>query len=566
MKKKDSLQNGKRKPVRAARRIRAILLAAVLCLTAAGILPAGSTETAAAETQAAVAAIPVRQTVLHGSGTFAYELTAEDADAPKPDQASLSLTDTQDGSFTVSSSTPGTWYYALKIIKSSDSRYSYDVSEYRVGVRFYNDGGSLKTEVLAQAADPESDYKAQAAHFTISRRGSSGGGGSRTVTPGTVTVEPAVVKAITGDTPETDTTFQFTITGKGSAASYMPAVSAGSSETGAVNGTKTVIINGAGSRKFGYITFDRAGTYEYTVKEVQGSSAGYTYDTSSYTIRYTVTGSGSSLTAAKAVLKEGSSDTVSDSETVTFTNTYKKPEENNRTGVGDPSVTKTIESVRKDSAGNPVRPTAASGFHFTLSPYDDADKASYPMPAGSSGGELTVTITGEGSHEFGDIHFSEPGTYYYKITENKENAAGYTYDETVFKIRYVVTEEENGLQVTRTMYRVDQDRDVLVRDGSDDVVFRNEYTAPDSSGRSGSSGTSSSGSGRRTSDGGSYANPSGSGTGSADSARTAGTASVRTGDTAEFGRYLGMLIGAGAVLIILAVLRKKRDDGASSAG
>lgn len=147
------------------RRIAPAILAAVLCFAMAGILPLGCVTASAMAS--ATAAIPVKQTVEKGSGTFSYELTAKDEKAPKPDSSSLSLTDTQSGGFTVISTAPGTWYYTLRIVKSNDMHYSYDISEYEVGIRFYNDNGVLQSEVLVRATDPESEYKSQDAHFKI---------------------------------------------------------------------------------------------------------------------------------------------------------------------------------------------------------------------------------------------------------------------------------------------------------------------------------------------------------------------------------------------------------------
>ena len=91
-----------------------------------------------------------------------------------------------------------------------------------------------------------------------------------------------------------------------------------------------------------------------------------------------------------------------------------------------------------------------------------------PMP------ELTeVEIDGEGETEFGQFWFTEPGTYEYEIKEIKGDAEGYTYDETVYELKYVIEVGADN-ELVKTVYldgeKLDGDATV------DQIKFTNEYT------------------------------------------------------------------------------------------
>lgn len=92
-------------------------------------------------------------------------------------------------------------------------------------------------------------------------------------------------------------------------------------------------------------------------------------------------------------------------------------------------------------------PTTAATFTFVLSAQDNT----YPMPAGSTGAVKEITITGTGKADFGDISFTKPGPYVYKVNERKGSAKGYVYDTTVYTVTYTVTQTDGVLNVTRTI-------------------------------------------------------------------------------------------------------------------
>lgn len=135
--------------------------------------------------------------------------------------------------------------------------------------------------------------------------------------------------------------------------------------------------------------------------------------------------------------------------TFTVTNKYVAP------------ITIANPPVQKRITGD--KPQSASTFSFVLS----AKEASFPMPAGSTGTNKEITITGAGSSEFGKITFEKAGTYVYTVSEKNGGVDGYTYDTTVYTVTYVVTEKDGELSVSQT-----------IKDNKGNTVSAIEFTNP----------------------------------------------------------------------------------------
>jgi pilin isopeptide linkage protein len=120
-----------------------------------------------------------------------------------------------------------------------------------------------------------------------------------------VTSESANVrKRVTGE-PPTNGEFSFTLTALNGAP--LPQ-----------NGETTVTIHGAGEGSFGAITYTAAGTYRYTITEVNRGEAGYTYDGAVYTLTVTVAEQNGALAVtAKSLTRSGVSAEIAE-----FTNQY----------------------------------------------------------------------------------------------------------------------------------------------------------------------------------------------------------------------------------------------------
>ena len=122
----------------------------------------------------------------------------------------------------------------------------------------------------------------------------------------------------------------------------------------------------------------------------------------------------------------------------------------------DPPVGKAIEGDEPDEDQT---------FKFTFKATSSDPEP--PMPE-----KTEVTITGEGETEFGQFWFTEPGTYEYEIAEVIEDAKGYTYDETVYKLKYEITIGENN-ELVKTMYL---DGEEVEEFTSDMILFTNTFT------------------------------------------------------------------------------------------
>ena len=86
--------------------------------------------------------------------------------------------------------------------------------------------------------------------------------------------DPTVRKTVFGN-PSRNSTFTFRLEPRSSSYPMPP---------GSENGVKTIYITGSGMNEFGVWSYDKAGTYYYTVYEVNTRENGYTYDTAIYTI------------------------------------------------------------------------------------------------------------------------------------------------------------------------------------------------------------------------------------------------------------------------------------------
>ena len=198
--------------------------------------------------------------------------------------------------------------------------------------------------------------------------------------------------------PDITGKYTFTLTGKNGAP--MPA------DTQKTNPTD-------GRIEFGPITYNSAGEYEYTVSET-GTVAHITND-SNATKNITVVVEDNGKGQLVASFKEGNG--------VTFTNTYA------------PEPTKANISVEKILEGTGA-PGIKDKYTFTL-----AAKANAPMPNNST--ELKNPDSDGGTVTFGDITYTEAGTYKYTVTESGD-VPGITNDSNATKEVVVVVTDNKG--------------------------------------------------------------------------------------------------------------------------
>ena len=217
-------------------------------------------------------------------------------------------------------------------------------------------------------------------------------------------------------------------------------------------------ITGNDSASIGPITYPVVpAVYRYEIYQVVPMEVpGYVYDERIFILEvHVLVNPSTDETDVKYVIfnKDGTK-----ADEIVFNNTYGyTPTDPNL--MPDYSVVKTV-------TGNP--PTSST-FTFKLT----AQNATQPMPAGSVNGVKTVTITGTGTASFGKWTYTQPGTYYYTVTEviPSPPVAEYTYDTAVYTITDNVADINGQLVLTR-----------IVTNATNGVVtsftFINNYSYP----------------------------------------------------------------------------------------
>ena len=182
---------------------------------------------------------------------------------------------------------------------------------------------------------------------------------------------------------------------------------------------------------FGDITFTKAGTYEYTVKEAKGDMPGVSYDAHSAKVTVTVTDNGKGQLEAKAIVSEGA-----------FTNTYTAQQVT--VGSADLGLSKQLTGIEWP---------ADRSFEFTLAAEGDA-----PMPQGAKDGKLNITVGKPADGDtadimFGDITYTKVGVYTYTVKEAKGDMPGVSYDTHTAKV--TVTVRDNGKGQLEASVKID---------------------------------------------------------------------------------------------------------------
>jgi len=125
------------------------------------------------------------------------------------------------------------------------------------------------------------------------------------------------------------------------------------------------------------------------------------------------------------------------------------------------TVYEELPTVSKIVEGDPA-PEKTFLFQLTSSP--DA-----PMPEGSADGVKLVELTGAGEVSFGTLAFSQSGTYTYYISEVAGDQFEWQYDTSLYTVTYVVTDGEQGLNVSRAITKNGES------DAAEAVIFTNRY-------------------------------------------------------------------------------------------
>ena len=199
--------------------------------------------------------------------------------------------------------------------------------------------------------------------------------------------------------------------------------------------TKEVKNDANGKIDFGTHEFTEAGTYTYTIKEVNDGKPGFTYDSKIYTITVEVTddGEGQLIAELTGCAPEGNN--------IDFVNKYE---------LGSTSVTLGGEKM---FTGYPAGLTEPE-FSFTLKEGETVLD--------------TKTVTGSGEYEFTSIRYTTEGEHDYTVQETKGSQPGVNYDGYVYKL-HVSVKKNDQAQLVAT----------ITGDSAtgDDLNFGNSYKA-----------------------------------------------------------------------------------------
>lgn len=192
--------------------------------------------------------------------------------------------------------------------------------------------------------------------------------------------------------------------------------------------------NGADGKVTFTLTYDKVGTFSYTVREVNNGAGGVTYDENIYGVAVTVTDLGGRLAAEVT------------SDDVTFVNRYDaKPV--------------TVElGATKVLYGRELK---AGEFTFLLTD--------------SQGNVLTAVNDAEGNVRFEAVEHTQTGTWVYTITEKAGDLAGVTYSDAVYTVTVEVRDNGVGhLQATVSCSYTDSNGDAQAIERP---LFYNVYEA-----------------------------------------------------------------------------------------
>lgn len=319
----------------------------------------------------------------------------------------------------------------------SKDGYTYDTESYTVELSVTDDGDgtlTLHTKVtnkdgqVTEETSTEEDPKETRLDFTngYAADGTLNGAANLAGTKKMDGPWKATGKDLSG--------FQFTITGGDEATNT--AIIAG---TVVLPTEKTVTSDATGKFNFDDITFNKKGTYKFTVSEVvpaeEDKILGVTYNAAPVTITVNVTDNDNgTLTATLA----------ENSPKLTFTNTYATT----RDATFTPSVVKKVEGL-----------DAQENFTFKLSAADEATEQAIDNDtitgigtrADKYSSEKTTTgvITKDNPQtvNFDELTFKKAGTYKFTVKEINENTpTGWTYDGHTYKITINVTDVDSVLK------------------------------------------------------------------------------------------------------------------------
>ncbi len=341
----------------------------------------------------------------------------------------------------------GTFYYAIEEVKGDKPGWTYSTATKYVTVIVNKETNGDKDYLVATA------YSGLVADPATATDGSTSVtvGFENTYTPAIASIDLDVSKTLNGRDMNAGE-FNFEITPYGNATDNPILNSEGNpvannkltaSNAKADNGAKAVV-------DFPAMYFNEVGTFFYNVNETSTDANGVTTDKNTYRVTVTVVDNGGTLNATYQIINVQGNE-------IAFVNNYT------------PTPVSNAISGTKELTG---RALLNSEFTFVLTEALDAEGnvATNAKTYTTENNVKTKTAT-TGTFTFPEITYDKVGTYYYVVTEQKDNGNatyGINYDDTKYVVTVVIKDDFKGnLKVDSVTYGT----------GIDEIVFKNEYKA-----------------------------------------------------------------------------------------
>ena len=230
----------------------------------------------------------------------------------------------------------------------------------------------------------------------------------------------------------------------GNAESFTFEIAAGSNDAGVTTpmpASTTVTVTKVGS--FGDVEYEKAGTYNYTITELNDGSDGMSYDVSDHTATVVVTKGADNALSATVTYDGGAS-------SLTIENEYAP-------------TTATIEATKEFNDWG-----KADSFEFTLAAVTEGA----PMPA-----EAVRTATeGAETVSWADIEYRKAGTYEYTVTETDGEVDGVSYDVTPHAVTVTVTKADDATNALTATVAYEDEAGLIVTNAFTPVTATIEAT------------------------------------------------------------------------------------------
>jgi len=211
-------------------------------------------------------------------------------------------------------------------------------------------------------------------------------------------------------------------------------------------GVDETVKNVGGKVTFPGMTYDKVGTYHYSITEVKGDLDYIDYDETAYEVIVEVKDPGDGKLVATVTYKKNGS--VVNADDVLFTNVYQ-PKATDEVELGG------IKNLINITGGGSVVMTPGNDYSFNL-----------------KGEGVDETVTNDGrTFTFSKLTFNKAGNHVFTITEVKGSLDYITYDASSYTVTITVVDDGTGkLKVDSIVYTKGGEK-------TNEVVFENKYEA-----------------------------------------------------------------------------------------